>query len=103
MIAHDRGIPSATGAILFAVGALVGFALVGVLAYGGVGRQPPPAPAPFSLWHSIHLVGVGAGIGLSVGATYALDNDAAWLAGGFLATTIYLLAAGLPSAFARRS
>ena len=34
VVAHERGIPDAVGAILFAAGAIIGFALVGLVAYG---------------------------------------------------------------------
>ncbi len=103
VIAHERGIPSAVGAILFAVGGLAGFALVGLLAYGGLGRRAAPAPAAFSVWHGLHVVGVGAGIGLAVAAAAVVDGDGAWALGGFLATAVYLLAAGLPHAFGPRA
>jgi hypothetical protein len=102
VIAHERGIPSAVGAILFAVGGVAGFALVGLLAYGGLGRRAAPTPAPFSLWHGLHVAGVGAAIGIAVAATAVVDGDAAWAVGGFLATVVYLLAAGLPHAFGPR-
>jgi hypothetical protein len=102
VLAHERGIPDALGSVLFGGGALLGFGVVGLVAYGGIGGQPVPAPAPFSVWHSLHVVGVGVAIGLALAAGELLDHDAAWLLGGFAATVVYLLAGGLPHALARR-
>jgi hypothetical protein len=98
VVAHERGIPNALGAILFALGAMIGFGLVGLIAYGGIGRRTLPAPAAFSVWQSIHVLGIGAAIALAFAVSKLIDHDAAWLVAGFAATTVYLLAAGVPHA-----
>ena len=98
VVAHERGIPGAVGAILFAAGAIIGFALVGLVAYGGIGRRPLPALEAFSVWQSIHVLGIGAAIALAFAVGKLIDHDAAWLVAGFAATAVYLLAAGVPHA-----
>jgi len=98
VVAHERGIPDVVGAILFAVGAMIGFGLVGLVAYGGIGRRPPPAPEVFSVWQSIHVLGIGAAIALAFAVARLIHHDAAWLVAGFAATAVYLLAAGVPHA-----
>lgn len=101
VVAHERGIPNALGAALYAAGALVGFAVVAGVAFGGMGHQEARPPAPFSAWRSFHVVGVGAAIGTSALVAALLENDGAWALGGFGATVLYLLAAGLAQTFGR--
>jgi hypothetical protein len=101
VVAHERGIPNAVGAILFALGAMIGFGLVGLIAYGGIGRRALAAPDAFSVWQSIHVLGIGAAIALAFGVARLVHNDAAWLVAGFAATAVYLLAAGVPHAMGR--
>jgi hypothetical protein len=95
VIAHHRGIPDGLGAALFMVGAVLGFALVGLFAYGGIGPMRPAAPAPFSLWQALHFLSVGAAIGAADLVARLVDAQVAWLLGGLVATLLYLGGVGL--------
>jgi hypothetical protein len=95
VLAHQRGIPDGLGAALFMVGAVLGFALIGLFAYGGIGPMRPAEPASFSLWQALHFVSVGAAIGAADLVGRLVDAQAAWLLGGLLATLLYLCGVGL--------
>jgi hypothetical protein len=102
VLAHQRGIPTGVGATLFMAGAVPGFAVVGLFAYGGIGPMRPAEPAPFSLWQALHFVSVGAAIGSAALIGRAVDGEAAWLLGGLLATILYLCGVGLQLVLGRR-
>ena len=60
---HVRGVPNTLEAITFMVGAVVGFALVGVLAFGGLTKHFDREPSEGNLiWGSFHFFSVGAAI-----------------------------------------
>jgi len=101
VLMHEHDVPTAVDALLFMAGAVAGFTLVGAFAYGGTGRRTGTVPVPFSLWHSFHLLAVGGAIGVAVAAS-RLSGDAAWAVGGFAATVVYLLGAGLQQCLGRR-
>ena len=102
VLAHRRGIPTAWGAVLFMVGAVLGFAIVGIAAYGGIGPMRPAEPAPFSLWQALHFVSVGAAIGSAALVARVVHGLGAWLLGGLLATVLYLCGVGLQLVLGRR-
>jgi hypothetical protein len=102
VLAHRRGIPSAAGALLFMVGAVLGFAVVGLAAYGGIGPMRPADPAPYLLWQALHFVPVGAAIAAAALVGRIVDSAAAWLLGGLLGTTLYLCGVGLQLVLGRR-
>lgn len=96
------GIPNALGAVSFMVGAVVGFALVGWLAFGGVTKHfdQDHGDAPL-VWGSFHFFSIGIAIGLTaLVGHYVVEGFIAWPVGGFLSTTTYLLVAGAESATA---
>jgi hypothetical protein len=94
VIAHRRGIPGGAGALLFMAGAVLGFALVGLLAYGSAGPMRPAEAGPFSLWQALHLVAVGAAIGAAELVARTVEAEAAWLLGGLVATVLYFAGVG---------
>ena len=102
VLIHRRGIPSAWGALLFMVGAVLGFALVGLAAYGGFGPMRPAQPAAFSLWQALHVVSVGAAIGSAALVGRIVHSPAAWFLGGLLATLLYLGVVGVQLVLGRR-
>jgi hypothetical protein len=102
VLAHRRGIPSAWGALLFMAGAVLGFAVVGLAAYGGIGPMRPAEPAPFSLWQALHFAAVGAAIGSAALVGRLVHSPAAWLLGGLLATVLYLCGVGMQLVLGRR-
>ena len=101
VLTNARGVPDALAALTFMVGAVVGFALVGVIAFGGVTRHfdRDHGEAPL-IWGSFHFFSVGLAIGLASLVAYYVDGFIAWPLGGFLSTTAYLLSAGAESATA---
>ena len=93
VLTHARGIPNAFEALSFMVGAVLGFAGVGSLAFGGVReRLDDDEPVPRLLLTSLH----GPSVGLAIGSTYVIAGlvrtDLAWPLGAFGSTTVYLLA-----------
>lgn len=91
VLTHARGIPSTADALLFMLGSVVGFALVGVAAFGGhTARVRVEAQQP-ALWAGFHVLSVGAAIGTATLIAHLLDGRGAWPLGGFAATTSYLV------------
>jgi hypothetical protein len=91
VLTHARGIPSTADALLFMLGSVVGFALVGVTAFGGhTARLRIEAQQP-ALWAGFHVLSVGAAIGLATLIAHLLEDSGAWPLGGFAATTSYLV------------
>ncbi|MBV9453513.1 MAG: hypothetical protein JOZ19_05255 [Rubrobacter sp.] len=102
MLTHARGIPDAFAALTFMLGAILGFAFVGALAFGGVtsrfDRDHGETPV---VWGSFHFLSVGLAIGAAVLVTYLVESFIfAWPLGGFLATATYLLVAGAEATIA---
>src|ERR671919_2958631 len=64
VLTSARGLPNAAAALTFMVGAVLGFAFVGALAFGGVtahfDRDPGETPL---VWGSFHFLSVAAAIG----------------------------------------
>ena len=95
VLIHERGLPDTLDALLFMVGAVLGFAFVGALAFGGLRAHYTTRKREAALWGSFHFPSVGLAIGATWLASYALPNDLAWPLGAFSSTAAYLLAMGL--------
>ena len=95
VLTHARGIPDTAAALLFMTGAVLGFAFVGTLAFGGVTKHfdSDHGETPL-IWSSFHLFSVGLAIGASALVARYVDGAFAWPLGGFLSTATYLLGAG---------
>ena len=93
-----HGIPTALSAITFVGGAVLGFALVGALAYGGVPGQTELERGHPLVWGSLHFFSVGISLGAVALVAHVLEGFIVWPLGGFLVTSIYLLAVGAESA-----
>ena len=94
------GPPRPFEVLLFSSGAILAFALIGALAFGGVMGHFGDPPRRIQLWGSFHFLSVG----LAVGAAYlvgAYAPDAVgWPAGSFVATVMYLIVVGFENAAA---
>lgn len=92
VLSHAYGIPSTTAALLFLLGAVAAYALVGGLAFGGLSERLMLEPTRAAVWGGLHFLSVGLAIG-AVSLVARWDATfAAWPLGGFLATALYLLA-----------
>jgi hypothetical protein len=100
VLSHARGIPGSPQALLFVVGAVVAYALVGGLTFGGYSEQLVPEPSRALVWGDLHLFSVGLAIGAAELVVRFVTNGAAWPLGGFLATALYLLASASELAIA---
>ena len=99
-----RGIPSALAALTFMFGAVLGFAVVGAVAFGGVGKHSDRESGEARLVRgSFHFFSVGCAIGVSALVARYLDGLAACPLAGFLFTSAYLLVLGTESAAAYAS
>jgi hypothetical protein len=94
------GPPKPLEVLLFCSGAIVAFALVGALAFGGVRGHFGDHPKKIQLWGSFHFLSVG----LAVGSAFLLGTYApgalGWPAGAFAATATYLMVVGFENAAA---
>lgn len=91
VLSHARGIPSTVNALLFLVGAVTAYALVGGLAFGGFSDHLAPEPARAVVWGALHFFSVGLAIAVVSLVAHGVQSDAAWPIGGFLATSLYML------------
>jgi hypothetical protein len=103
VLSHARGIPSSGNALLFLVGAVGGYALIGGLTFGGFSEQLVTEPARAFVWGALHLFSVGLAIVAATLVAHLVHDAAAWPLGGFLATALYLLASASQLAVAHVS
>ena len=104
-----HGVPNVVETFAFMVGAVLGFALVVVVAFGGFTRHFDTShnDTPV-IWGSFHFFSVGVSIVVATLVAHLVDNVypwpgvIAWLLGGCLYTTIYLFLAGAESYLAYR-
>jgi hypothetical protein len=97
---HEEGIPSAAEAIMLLAGAVLGFALVGRFAYGGVAQVVDPPLRAVRLWGSFHLPSVALSTGLATLIAKTIHGSTAWPLVGLSATLTYLLALALQATLA---
>lgn len=89
---HARGIPTAAEAFLFMVGAVLGFAVVGWSANGGIGGiLSTTRRFDIQLWGGVHLFSVGSAIGAASIVNALIDHRVAWPIVGFISTAVYLV------------
>ena len=101
MLSHARGIPSAALALLFLIGAVAAYALVGAIAFGGLSAHLAPQPVRSVVWGGLHFFSVGLAIAAASLDARFVHDDAAWPLGGFLVTALYLLASASQLAIAQ--
>lgn len=94
VLSHAYGPPSPPLIFAFFGGAVLAFAVVGALAFGGVTARPGGGSSHAELWGSFHLLSVG----LAVGAVWLVSAHATsfpgWPLGAFVATALYLTVVG---------
>lgn len=103
VLSHTRGIPGAGDALLFLVGAVGAYAVIGGLAFGGFSEHFSPEPARSVIWGGLHFLSVGLAIGAASLVARFVHHDAAWPVGGFAVTAIYLLVSASQLALAHAS
>ncbi|MEJ7870809.1 MAG: hypothetical protein WKF67_01015 [Rubrobacteraceae bacterium] len=97
VVTNARGIPDSLAALAFMAGAVLGFAFVGVLAFGSVTRHFDQERGQALLWGSFHFFSVGLAIGAATLVAHYVENFVAWPLAAFLSTAIYLLVLGAES------
>jgi hypothetical protein len=102
VLTHARGVPSTAEALLFLVGAVAGYGLSGVVAFGGLQARLHREEGSSVLWGGLHLLSVGLAIAVVSGVAHLVENSGAWPLGGFVGTTLYLGASALQLSLAHR-
>jgi hypothetical protein len=100
VLTHTHGVPNTLEALAFMIGAVVGFAFVGALAFGGVAKHFDRERGQALLWGSFHFLSIGLAIGSATLIGHYVKGFIAWPVGGFLATSTYLLVVGAESTVA---
>ena len=100
VLTNARGIPDTLAALAFMTGAVLGFAFVGALAFGGLTRHYDQERGRALLWGSFHFFSVGLAIGVAALVAHYVGNSIVWLLAAFLSTATYLLAVGAESTVA---
>jgi hypothetical protein len=73
---------------------VLGFAYVGVLAFGGVGKHYSQERGQALLWGSFHFFSIGLSIGGAKLVAHYVQNSIAWPVAGFLSAATYLVVVG---------
>jgi hypothetical protein len=97
VLTNARGIPNALAALTFMGGAVLGFAFVGTLAFGGVTKHFDREQGQALLWGSFHFFSVGLAIGVAALVAHYVESSLAWPLAAFLSTIVYLLVLGAES------
>jgi hypothetical protein len=91
VLTHARGIPNTTDALLFMLGAVVAFALVGAASFGTLTARVRVEAQQPALWAGFHMLSIGVAIGTATLIAQLLEDRGAWPLGGFAATISYLV------------
>ena len=94
------GPPKPFEVLLFSSGAIVAFALVGALAFGGVSGHFGDHPKKIQLWGSFHFLSVGFAVGAAYLVGAFIPSELGWPLGAFAATATYLMVVGFENAAA---
>jgi hypothetical protein len=94
------GPPKPFEVLLFSSGAIVAFALVGALAFGGVSGHFGDHPKKIQLWGSFHFLSVGFAVGAAYLVGAFVPSELGWPLGAFAATATFLMIVGLENAAA---
>jgi hypothetical protein len=97
VLTNARGIPDSLAALTFMAGAVLGFAFIAALAFGGVMKHFDQEQGRSLLWGSILFFSVRLTIGVAALVTHYVESFAAWPLAAFLSTAIYLLVLGAES------
>ena len=76
---------------------VLGFAFVGVLAFGSVDKHHSQERGQTVLWVSFHFLSIGLSIGGAKLVANYVQNSIAWPVAGFLSTATYLVVMGTES------
>lgn len=97
VLMNARGVPDTVAALTFMAGAVLGFAFVSVLAFGGLTKHVDREQGQALLWGSFHFFSVGLAIGAAALVVYYVQSFIAWPLAAFLSTSVYLLVLGAES------
>lgn len=93
--ASFRSTPGPPQVLVFIFGAVLAFAFIGTLAYGGVRGYSGGERHSVELWGNFHIPAVGLAVAVATLVGYTVSNDLAWLLAPFLSIGVYLLALGI--------
>ncbi len=79
VLVRAQGVPNLLETLGFVVGAVLGFAFAGLVAFGGLTRHFDPThhDTPV-IWGSFHFFSVGLAIGAATLVAYLVDNVYPW-------------------------
>ena len=95
VLSHAHGIPNGGDALIFLIGAVAAFALIGGVVFGGLSEPVIVEHSRVVVWGGLHFVSVGAAIGVAWLVGHVVSSAAVWPIGGFLITALYLLGSAL--------
>lgn len=102
VLSHAYGPPSPPLVLSFFVGAVLAFAVVGVLAFGGVTTEFGGGSRHVQLWGGFHFLSVGLAVGAAWLVSTAAPSFPGWPLGAFAATAAYLTVVGAEDTAADR-
>ena len=73
---------------------MLAIALVGAVAFGGMGTRFAHAPREAALWGSFHFLSVGSARRVAAFVSYLLGGRVGWTLAPFTSTVTYLLMLG---------
>jgi hypothetical protein len=100
VLSYDYGPPSPPLVFSFIGGAVLAFALVGILAFGGVTTEFGGMPNRIQLWGSFHFLSVGLAVGVVWLMSAYLPSLPGWPLGSFVATSVFFGVVGAENAAA---
>ncbi len=102
VLSHAYGPPSPPLVFAFFGGAVLAFAAVGSLAFGGVRAEFGTVSDRIELWGGFHFLSVGLAVGAAWLVSAAAASFPGWPLGAFVATAAYLTVVGAEDAAADR-
>lgn len=100
ILSYAYGPPSPPLLFAFFGGAVLAFALIGALAFGGVTALPGGGANRSELWGSFHFLSVGLAVGAAWLVSAYAPSFPGWPLSAFAATALYLVVVGAENAAA---
>jgi hypothetical protein len=100
VLTHAYGLPSPPQVFSFFLGAVLGFAIVGTLAFGGVTAEFGGEGRRVRLWGSFRFASVALAVGTAWLLSTHVSSMPGWPSGSFVATMCYFGVVGAENAVA---